>query len=59
MAEYSPKTKSVMARLSDWITIDPSPAMRRYLAQLVQLGVYGKTPTTAARRLIRKASSSP
>jgi hypothetical protein len=36
----------------DRITIDPSPAMRRYLAQLVRLGIYGKTPTTVARRLI-------
>lgn len=36
----------------DRITIDPSPTMRRYLAQLVRLGIYGKTPTTVARRLV-------
>ena len=36
----------------DRITIDPSPAMRRYLKQLVSLGIYGKTPTTVARRLV-------
>ena len=36
----------------DRITIDPSPAMRRYLKQLVRLGIYGKTPTAVATRLI-------
>ena len=38
----------------DRITIDPSAAMRRYLKQLVTLGIYGKTQTTVARRLLEE-----
>ena len=36
----------------DRITLNPRATTFRYLKQLVRLGIYGKTPTTAAARLV-------
>ena len=36
----------------DRLTLNPRPATIRYLKQLVALGIYGSSPTTAANRLV-------
>lgn len=44
-----------MTKKGELLTLSTSPQVRKYLAQLLRSGLYGKTEADAAERLLARA----